>query len=85
MKVEINSPHPRGLKDILHTINTMSNKDRKRFSQCFNCKNLNTCNKDESDEDEDGLCKFYDELPHMSSQEQYDFADILTKEMLKEK
>ena len=85
MKVQKVSPSSKGLRNILHTVNTMSDRDKKRFSQCFNCKNLDTCNKDESDEDENGLCKFYDELPHASLQQQYEFADILTKEILKEK
>ena len=75
----------RGLRDVLHTINTMSDRDKKRFSQCFNCKNLDTCDKDESDENKDGSCKFYDELHHGSLQQQYEFADILTKEIFKEK
>ena len=74
----------RGLRDVLHTISTISDRDKKRFSQCFNCKNLDTCDKDESDENEDGSCKFYSELPHGSLQQSYDFADILTKEILKE-
>ena len=85
MKVQKVSPSSRGLRDILHTISTMSDKDKKRFSQCFNCKKLDTCDKDESDEDENGLCKFYDELPHTSLQQQYEFADILTKKIFKEK
>lgn len=85
MKVQKVSPTSRGLRDILHTVNTMSDRDKKRFSQCFNCKNLDTCDKDESDEDENGLCKFYDELPHASLQQQYEFADILTREILKER
>ena len=84
MKVQKVSPTSRGLRDILHTVNTMSDRDKKRFSQCFNCKNLDTCDKDESDEDENGSCKFYNELPHGSLQQSYDFADILTKEILKE-
>ena len=85
MKVQKVSPTSRGLRDILYTVNTMSDRDKKRFSQCFNCKNLDTCDKDESDEDEDGLCKFYGELPHASLQQQYEFADILTREILKER
>ena len=85
VRVEVGSSSQRGLRDMLYTISTMSNRDKKRFSQCFNCKNLDTCDKDESDENEDGLCKFYNELPHASLQQQYEFADILTKEMLKEK
>ena len=84
-KVEASSSLSRGLRDILHTVNTMSDRDKKRFSQCFNCKNLDICDKDESDENEDGLCKFYDELPHVSLQQQYEFADILTREILKER
>ena len=83
-RVEVGSSLPRGLRHMLHTINTMSDRDKKRFSQCFNCKNLDTCDKDESDEDENGSCKFYNELPHESLQQSYDFADILTKEILKE-
>lgn len=55
----------------------MSDKDKKRFFQCLNCKNLNTCDRDESDEDENGLCKFYDELP--KPKQLYDFASILQK------
>ena len=85
MKVQKVSPSSRGLRNILHIVNTMSDRDKKRFSQCFNCKNLDTCDKDESDEDENGLCKFYDELPHASLQKQYEFADILTREILKER
>ena len=85
VRIEVGSSSQRGLRDMLHTISTMSNRDKKRFSQCFNCKNLNTCDKDESDENKDGSCKFYNELPHASLQQQYEFADILTKEMLKEK
>ena len=84
-KVEAGSSLSRGLRDILYTVNTMSDRDKKRFSQCSNCKNLDTCDQDESDENEDGLCKFYDELPHTSLQQQYEFADILTKEIFKEK
>ena len=84
-KVEAGSSLPRGLRDILHTVNTMSDRDKKRFSQCFNCKNLDTCDKDESDENEDGSCKFYNELPHALLQQQYEFADILTKEIFKER
>ena len=84
MRIEINSSHPRGLRDVLNTIKNMSDRDKNRFSQCFNCKNLGTCNRDESDEDENGLCKFYDALPVSTLQQQYDFADILTKEIFKE-
>ena len=84
-RVEVGSSSPRGLRDMLHTLNAMSDRDKKRFSQCFNCKNLNNCDKDESDENEDGSCKFYDELPHDSLQQSYDFADILTKEIFKER
>ena len=85
MKVQKVSPTSRGLRDILHTVNTMSDRDKKRFSQCFNCKNLDTSDKDEADENEDGLCKFYNELPHASLQQQYEFADILTREIFKER
>ena len=85
VRAEVGSSSPRGLREVLHIINTMSDRDKKRFYQCFNCKNLNTCDKDESDEDENGLCKFYDELPHVSLQQSYDFADILTKEIFKER
>ena len=84
-RVELGSSSPRGLRDMLHTLNAMSDRDKKRFSQCFNCKNLNNCDKDESDENDDGSCKFYDELPHESLQQSYDFADILTKEIFKER
>ena len=83
-KVEASSSLSRGLRDILYTVNTMSDKDKKRFSQCFNCKKLDTCTLEEEAEDENGLCKFYDELPHTSLQQQYEFADILTKEIFKE-
>ena len=84
-RVEVGSSSPRGLRDMLHTLNAMSDRDKKRFSQCFNCKNLPNCDKDESDENEDGSCKFYDELPYESLQQSYDFVDILTKEIFKER
>ena len=83
--MEVDSLSSRELRDLLYIISTMSDRDKKRFFQCFNCKNLDTCDKDESDENEDGSCKFYNELPHASLQQQYEFADILTKEIFKEK
>ena len=82
-KVEASSSLSRGLRDILHTVNTMSDRDKKRFSQCFNCKNLDTCDKDESDEDD--LDNAADLSNHASLQQQYEFADILTREILKER
>ena len=85
VRAEVGSSSPKGLREVLHIISTMSNRDKRRFSQCFNCKNLDACDKDESDEDENGLCKFYDELPYRSLQQPYDFADILTKEIFKER
>lgn len=63
---------------LINKFKDMSKRDQKRFAQCFNCKNLNTCTKDEIDEDEDGLCKFYDELPKSKPK---DFADVFNKEM----
>lgn len=47
---------------LINKFKGMSKRDQKRFAQCFNCKNLNTCTRDETDEDKDGLCKFYDEF-----------------------
>ena len=63
---------------LINKFKDMSKRDQKRFAQCFNCKNLNTCTRDETDEDEDGLCKFYDEL-HKSKPK--DFADVFNREM----
>ena len=47
---------------LINKFKDMSKRDQKRFAQCFNCKNLNTCTRDETDEDENGLCKFYNSL-----------------------
>ena len=63
---------------LINKFKDMSKRDQKRFAQCFNCKNLNTCTKDETDEDENGLCKFYDELPKSKPK---DFADVFNREM----
>ena len=63
---------------LINKFKDMSKRDQKRFAQCFNCKNLNTCIKDKTDEDEDGLCKFYDELPKSKPK---DFADVFNREM----
>lgn len=63
---------------LISKFKDMSKRDQKRFAQCFNCKNLNTCTRDETDEDENGLCKFYDELPKSKPK---DFADVFNKEM----
>ena len=63
---------------LINKFKDMSKRDQKRFAQCFNCKNLNTCTRDETDEDENGLCKFYDELPKSKPQ---DFADVFNREM----
>ena len=63
---------------LINKFKDMSKRDQKRFAQCFNCKNLNTCTRDEIDEDEDGLCKFYDELPKSKPK---DFADVFNREM----
>lgn len=63
---------------LINKFKDMSKRDQKRFAQCFNCKNLNTCTRDETDEDEDGLCKFYDELPKSKPK---DFADVFNREM----
>lgn len=63
---------------LINKFKDMSKRDQKRFAQCFNCKNLNTCTRDETDEDENGLCKFYDELPKSKPK---DFADVFNKEM----
>ena len=82
-KVEASSSLSRGLRDILHTVNTMSDRDKKRFSQCFNCKNLDTCTLEEEAEDENGLCKFYDELPD-DYEVAKSFGELLMKELEKE-
>lgn len=63
---------------ILHAFKNMSSKDKKRFAQCFNCKNLETCTRDETDEDENGMCNFYNELPE---KELKDFAAVFNREM----
>ena len=63
---------------LINKFKDMSKRDQKRFAQCFNCKNLNTCTRDETDENEDGLCKFYDELPKSKPK---DFADVFNREM----
>lgn len=63
---------------LINKFKDMSKRDQKRFAQCFNCKNLNTCTRDEIDEDENGLCKFYDELPKSKPK---DFADVFNREM----
>ena len=63
---------------LINKFKDMSKRDQKRFAQCFNCKNLNTCTRDETDEDENGLCKFYDELPKSKPK---DFADVFNREM----
>lgn len=63
---------------LINKFKDMSKRDQKRFAQCFNCKNLNTCTRDETDEDEGGLCKFYDELPKSKPK---DFADVFNREM----
>ena len=63
---------------LISKFKDMSKRDQKRFAQCFNCKNLNTCTRDETDEDENGLCKFYDELPKSKPK---DFADVFNREM----
>ena len=67
------------LSDMLNNFKNMSKKDQKRFAQCFNCEHLNTCTKDKKDEDENGLCRFYKELPKRKPQ---DFADIFGNAML---
>lgn len=67
------------LSDMLNSFKNMPKKDQKRFAQCFNCEHLNNCTKDKKDEDEDGSCKFYKELPKRKSQ---DFADLLGNAML---
>ena len=63
---------------LINKFKDMSKRDQKRFAQCFNCKNLNTCTRDETDEDENGLCKFYDELPKNKPK---DFADVFNREI----
>ena len=71
---------PKELRHTLQVINNMSDKDKKRFSQCFNCKKLDTCSLEEEAEDENGLCKFYDELPH-DYKATKDFGELLIKEL----
>ena len=63
---------------LINKFKDMSKRDQKRFAQCFNCKNLNTCTRDETDENENGLCKFYDELPKSKPK---DSADVFNREM----
>lgn len=63
---------------LINKFKGMSKRDQKRFAQCFNCKNLNTCTRNKTDEDENGLCKFYDELPKSKPK---DFADVFNREM----
>lgn len=67
------------LSDMLNNFKNMPKKDQKRFAQCFNCEHLNNCTKGKKDEDENGLCRFYKELPKRKPQ---DFADILGNAML---
>ena len=83
MKISRISQSSRGLKDTLCIIGSMSDKDKKRFSQCFNCKKLDTCTLEEEAEDENGLCKFYDELPH-DYEAAKNFGELLMKELEKE-
>ena len=83
MKISRISQSSRGLRDTLCTIESMSDKDKKRFSQCFNCKKLDTCTFEEEAEDENGLCKFYDELPH-DYEAAKNFGELLMKELEKE-
>lgn len=83
MKVSKVSQSSRGLRHTLQIIDSMSDKDKKRFSQCFNCKKLNTCTLEEEAEDGNGLCKFYDELPH-DDKAAKNFGELLIKELEKE-
>ena len=83
MKISRISQSSRGLKDTLCTIGSMSDKDKKRFSQCFNCKKLDACTLEEEAEDENGLCKFYDGLPH-NYEAAKNFGELLMKELEKE-
>lgn len=68
--------------NALNVFKNMSSKDKLRFAQCFNCKNLDTCTRDEKDEDENGMCKFYDELPK-SNRPQSSFIDVFNREIQK--
>ena len=83
MKISKISQSSRSLRDMLCTIGSMSDKDKKRFSKCFNCKKLDTCTLEEEAEDENGLCKFYDELPH-DYEAAKNFGELLMKELEKE-
>ena len=83
MKISRISQSSRDLRDTLCTIESMSDKDKKRFSQCFNCKKLDTCTLEEEAEDENGLCKFYDELPH-DYEAAKNFGELLMKGLEKE-
>ena len=65
--------------DMFNKFKDMPKKDQKRFAQCFNCANLNTCHRGKESEDENGLCKFYNELPKHKPK---DFADIFGNMML---
>ena len=66
--------------DMFNKFKNMSEKDKKRFAQCFNCTNLDTCHRGKESEDENGLCKFYNELSKHKSK---DFADIFGNMMLR--
>jgi hypothetical protein len=70
------------LGDALTTIGNLSKNDKKRFLQCFTCKNINTCNLDEAAEDENGMCKCYNKM--QVSTDTSEFADIFNKELNKE-
>ena len=83
MKISRISQSSRCLRDTLCTIESMSDKDKKRFFQCFNCKKLDTCTLEEEAEDENVLCKFYDELPH-DYEAAKNFGELLMKELEKE-
>ena len=66
--------------NMFNKFKELPEETKKRIAQCFNCKNLDTCHRDTEDEDENGLCKFYDELPKRKPQ---DFADLYGNMMLK--
>lgn len=83
MKVSKVSQSSRGLRHTLQIIDSMSDKDKKRFSQCFNCKKLDACTLEEEAEDENGLCEFYDELSH-DDKAAKNFGELLIKELEKE-
>lgn len=68
---------------VLEKFKGLSLKDKKRFMQCFNCRNLNNCTYEEESEDEYGMCRHYKKLRY-SGRKHRSFEKILTEELDKE-